>query len=220
MYRRIQLPDEEVARLRLAVRGELAGQAANAHEHAERANRQMAQLSDERTKLMRAHYEGAVPIDLLKSEMDRLTRAMAAAEKEATFARAEVADVEAVLEQALTVAGSCALHYEAAPERIRRQMNQGFFTKLWILQDGSVGLAEMTEPFEALLSPGGEAAKANRHHPVTDGDGLDGRMEDQGFAKGTMVDLTRQHTNHEVLVEGPEITIRPVGTRRLAGDAR
>src|SRR6476661_1944769 len=28
------------------------------------------------------------------------------------------------------------------------------------------------------------------------------------------VDLTLQHTNHPVLVEGPEITVRPVGTRR------
>lgn len=35
------------------------------------------------------------------------------------------------------------------------------------------------------------------------------------------VGLTHQHTNRSVLVEGPEITIRPVGTRRLvAGDSR
>ena len=31
----------------------------------------------------------------------------------------------------------------------------------------------------------------------------------------TVVDLTLQHTNHTVLVEGPAIMIRPVGTRRL-----
>lgn len=36
------------------------------------------------------------------------------------------------------------------------------------------------------------------------------------------VELTCQHKNREVLVEGPEITVRPVGTRRVAaaGDAR
>jgi hypothetical protein len=33
--------------------------------------------------------------------------------------------------------------------------------------------------------------------------------------------LTLQHTNRDVLVEGPEIMIRPVGTRRLvAGGSR
>ena len=37
----------------------------------------------------------------------------------------------------------------------------------------------------------------------------------------SVVDLTHQHKNHTVLVEGPEIMIRPVGTRRLvAGGAR
>jgi hypothetical protein len=36
-----------------------------------------------------------------------------------------------------------------------------------------------------------------------------------------MVDLTCQHKNQTVLVEGPEIMIRPVGTRRLvAGGAQ
>jgi hypothetical protein len=36
-----------------------------------------------------------------------------------------------------------------------------------------------------------------------------------------MVDLTCQHKNHTLLVEGPEITVRPVGTRRLvAGGSR
>jgi hypothetical protein len=36
----------------------------------------------------------------------------------------------------------------------------------------------------------------------------------------TGVDLTCQHTNRTVLVEGPEITVRPVGTRRVTGGPR
>lgn len=35
-----------------------------------------------------------------------------------------------------------------------------------------------------------------------------------------MVDLTLQHTNRTVLVQGPEITIRPLGTRRVTGGVR
>jgi hypothetical protein len=34
------------------------------------------------------------------------------------------------------------------------------------------------------------------------------------------VDLTCQHKNHPLLVEGPEITIRPVGTRRVTAGSR
>jgi hypothetical protein len=39
-------------------------------------------------------------------------------------------------------------------------------------------------------------------------------------ASGETVDLTLQHTNRDVLIHGPEITIRPVGTRRVAGRSR
>ncbi len=35
-----------------------------------------------------------------------------------------------------------------------------------------------------------------------------------------MVNLTCQHKNQILLVEGPEITIRPVGTRRVTGGSR
>ncbi len=34
------------------------------------------------------------------------------------------------------------------------------------------------------------------------------------------VDLTCQHKNQALLVEGPEVTIRPVGTRRVMGGSR
>ncbi len=87
LYRRIQLSDDEVARLRLAVRGELADRTADAHEHAEQANRQMARLAAKRAKLMQAHYDDAIPADLFTTEMLRITRAMAAAERETKFAR-------------------------------------------------------------------------------------------------------------------------------------
>jgi hypothetical protein len=36
----------------------------------------------------------------------------------------------------------------------------------------------------------------------------------------TVVDLTCQHKNQTLLVMGPEITIRPVGTRRVTGSPR
>ena len=37
----------------------------------------------------------------------------------------------------------------------------------------------------------------------------------QNHRLGTLVDLTCQHKNQTLLVEGPEIMIRPVGTSRL-----
>ena len=94
-----------------------------------------------------------MPLDLLKTEMARLTRAMTDAEREITTANADLASSEQALEDALTVAGSCHRHYEAAPDFIKRQINQGFFRRLIIDSDGSVERAELTEPFAQLLTP-------------------------------------------------------------------
>ncbi len=40
------------------------------------------------------------------------------------------------------------------------------------------------------------------------------RLSRQSHRSRTVVDLTLQHKNHTLLVEGPEIMIRPVGVRQ------
>ena len=79
---------------------------------------------------------------------------MADTEREITTATADLASSEQTLEDALTVAGNCHRHYEAAPDYIKRQINQGFFTRLIINTDGTVERAELTEPFAQLLIRG------------------------------------------------------------------
>jgi hypothetical protein len=66
----------------------------------------------------------------------------------------QLANVEDTLEKALTVAGNCNLHYQAAPDFVRRQIDHGFFEKLWIGKDGSVECYALTEPFAALRGRG------------------------------------------------------------------
>lgn len=84
--------------------------------------------------------------------MARLTVAMRSAERQTEVAAKDLSDVETVLEQALAVAGSCQANYRRAPGFVRRQINQGFFEKLLIEQDGSVEGAELTEPFAVLTA--------------------------------------------------------------------
>lgn len=155
LYQRLEMPAETVRSIRLGVQAEMAGESVEAHRQAERSNASLKKLGQERAVLMQAHYAGAVPLDLLKTEMDRLTRAMAAAERQVEVSGKLLAEVEAVLEQALAVAAECNVQYRRAPEFVRRQMNQGFYKKLWIAQDGMVEHCELTEPFAALLGWGG-----------------------------------------------------------------
>jgi hypothetical protein len=95
-----------------------------------------------------------VPQDLLGSEMKRLTRELIQADAEIATSKTTNADVRARLDAALKVVSNCLAAYLSAPDHIRRQINQGFFEKLWIGEDGSVERAEFTEPFRAVLDYG------------------------------------------------------------------
>jgi len=152
-YGRFQLTPAAVAAARLGVRADMAAEIADAHQGAERAQRRLASLQDERARLMQAHYAEAVPLDLLKTEMARLTRAMADAERQITTATADLASSQQILDDALTVAANCHRHYETAPDFVKREINQGFFRKLIIHIDGTIERAELTEPFAQLLAP-------------------------------------------------------------------
>jgi hypothetical protein len=152
-YERFRVRPEHVEQIQAAVREELATSQAEAARGLQRATKRKGQTQDERKKLLQAHYAGAIPQDLLASEMQRLTRELAEAEVEIAAAQATNEGVEATLARALTAAQHCERAYLTAPNQIRRQINQGFFVKLFIGEDGDVAQVELTEPFAALIEP-------------------------------------------------------------------
>jgi hypothetical protein len=153
-YGHFQVRPEHAKQIGQAVRAELASQQAEARRGLERATKRKAQVQGERQKLLAAHYAGAIPQDLLASEMKRLTRELAEAEVQITAAGTATQDVEATLARALAAAQHCERAYLTASDAIRRQTNQGLFVKLFIGEDGSVERAELTEPFSVLLEDG------------------------------------------------------------------
>ncbi len=150
-YNRFKLRPSYVEAIRAAILHEASAQQADAAETETRAVKQLQAVKDERATLLQAHYAGAIPQDLLKTEMDRFTRELAAAERELGTARASLLDLELTLTRALTVAGVCDQQYRLATPRIRRQINQGLFEKLYIGIEGEVEHYELTEPFAQLL---------------------------------------------------------------------
>jgi hypothetical protein len=153
-YKHFQVRPEHAAQIQAAVRQELASQQQEATRTLQRATQRKQQAQDERQKLLGAHYAGAIPQDLLATEMKRLTRELAEAEVQITAAQTTNQDIEATLARALAAAQHCHRAYATATDTIRRQINQGFFVKLFIGDDGSVEQAELTGPFAALLEDG------------------------------------------------------------------
>ena len=147
----IQVAPQRAAEIRDSVLDELRGEREQAAADRARASQRLATLTSERKAGLQAHYAGALPLDLLKEEMDRLTQDMATAERVIKNSSTTVDELEATLQAALAVAGNCHQRYAQAPPHVRRQLNQGFFTKLFIARDGSVERAELTEPFASLM---------------------------------------------------------------------
>jgi len=101
---------------------------------------------------MHAYYSGAVSVDLLGKEQERLAAETAQAEHHVEAAEASFADVEDTLGKALDLLADCQRAYLAAPGHLRRQWNQALFERL-LVYDEKIGEAEIAEPFATLADP-------------------------------------------------------------------
>jgi site-specific DNA recombinase len=149
-YATVQLPEAEVARLRAYLGDELAKLRGDAERERVAQHRRLGQLEGERKKLLEAHYADAIPLDLLKSEQDRLTAEIANAEGRLAEAESDFQKAEANLARALTRAGDCHAAYGDANDRLRRQFNMAFFKRLLLSDEGEV-TAELAPPFDTIL---------------------------------------------------------------------
>jgi hypothetical protein len=149
-YATVQLPEDEVTRLRDFLGGELAKLRAGADHERGTQERRLRSLQGEREKLLQAHYADAIPLQLLKSEQDRITTAIAGAEGRLAAIAADFQAAETNLHRALTRAGDCQGAYREARERMRRQFNLAFFKRLIVDEDGTVS-GELAEPFDVIL---------------------------------------------------------------------
>ncbi len=149
-YGTVQLPEREVAALRAFLGEELSKLRLDAERERKAQERRLGKLKDERKTLLDAHYAGAVPLDLLKSEQDRLASAIEAIDGRLTEIAADFRKAETNLQRALTRAGDCEGAYREASDRMRRQFNLAFFKRLLIDDNYSV-TGELAEPFDVLL---------------------------------------------------------------------
>jgi hypothetical protein len=155
-YRRIQLEPTLRTGIEELVREEF--QIAQARMERTRADlkREKEKMERQREKLMEAHYAGAIPVDLLGREQDRISRSLREIETRVAVTLTEFETIEENLGRALDLAGDCGAAYEQAPDHIKRMFNQAFFEKIFVVQidESLAGVeinAKLKEPFDALL---------------------------------------------------------------------
>lgn len=110
------------------------------------------ELADERTKLLRAHYAGAVPLDLLAGEQDRIARRLAFLDAQIQAGAIKYEQAKAHLDDCLSLAGDCHAIYMSMDDSLRRIANQAYFDKLIVTPDDTIG-GEPGEPFNIFFNP-------------------------------------------------------------------
>ena len=155
-YARIQPSPASVEELRASITEEFSILTAQARFEREDLIKQRGELLTQREKLLQAHYAGAIPLDLLKEEQDRIGPALIRLNSRLEAAESDHAEAEAELHQALDLASDCHSVYEKATDSIRRLFNQAFFEKIYITSTDQV-VTEPTVTFKSLLA-------ADAHH--------------------------------------------------------
>ncbi|HPU04687.1 MAG TPA: zinc ribbon domain-containing protein [Rhodoglobus sp.] len=159
-YRRVQIPEHIVTALRqmLVRQFDDLHTANKAERHTLAAERD--KLHDERRSLLHAHHAGAVPIDLLKEEQDRIARRLVFLDAQIDAGQIEYDQAKAHLEDCLALAGDMHAIYMSIDDSLRRICNQAFFERIHVyeIENADIVRAEHGEPFDALLDPNLHAA--------------------------------------------------------------
>ncbi len=109
-------------------------------------------LNEERTKLLQAHYAGAVPLDLLKIEQDRISAELETINNRIAAHHDEYAAARANLEDSLDLLAHVASIYRRSDDANRRLCNQAFFTAIYI-DDHDEPRVTFERPFGTLCDP-------------------------------------------------------------------
>ncbi len=156
-------------------------------------------IEDRRRRLLHAHYEGAVPLDLLKEEQAELSTELSQIERQLAAYKADAAEVRQHLTQALDLLEDCHRLYTAAPAHLKKLLNQVFFERVLVnpLVD---------EEGRVILPSAGDGAAGGGKQPGKDADAHDGQHSDRG-EEGTS---DASGGGDAAATNTPAVTSRPV----------
>jgi site-specific DNA recombinase len=128
---------------------------------------QRTTLTAQRQKLLDAHYAGAIPLDLLKTEQERIAAQLAHISQQLTGADQNYEQARQMLADCLDLSRDCHMAYLQAADPTRRLFNQAFFSKIYIDEDEDTRertvRVDYNQPFDDLLS---RLIPARAHHDM------------------------------------------------------
>jgi site-specific DNA recombinase len=109
-------------------------------------------IQDQRRASLQAHYAGALPLDLLKEEQERLAHQLDLVTARLDAPDTTYEEARTQLHECLALAGDCHSVYACGSDTTRRMANQAFFTRIYLDADDQVS-TEPTPSYRLLLDP-------------------------------------------------------------------
>ena len=186
LYRTIQLSAADRTQIEHYLHDELAQIEGDKAKAVRSLTTRRTNIEDRRRRLLHAHYEGAVPLDLLKEEQAELSTELSQIERQLAAYQADAAEVRQHLTQALDLLEDCHRLYTAAPAHLKKLLNQVFFERVLVNplvdEDGRVILPNTGDGASDGANAGGPADK-DAAGEETGGEGS-AREEGTGDASG------------------------------------
>ena len=132
LYRAIELSAADRTQIEHYLHDELAQIEGDKAKAVRSLTTRRTNIEDRRRRLLHAHYEGAVPLDLLKEEQAKLSTELSQIERQLAAYQADAAEVRQHLTQALDLLEDCHRLYTAAPAHLKKLLNQVFFDRVLV----------------------------------------------------------------------------------------
>lgn len=114
--------------------------------------REKEKLVRRQEKLLEAHFNDAIPLDLMKREQRSISKQLAVIEHEMNVRSTTFDEILKNLSLAFDLIEDCGSTYRKANDTIKKLMNQSIFNKIWIHNDGTV-TAELSDLYKHLIGP-------------------------------------------------------------------
>ena len=173
LYRTIQLSAADRTQIEHYLHDELAQIEGDKAKTVRSLTTRRTNIEDRRRRLLHAHYEGAVPLDLLKEEQAELSTELGQIERQLAAYQADAAEVRQHLTEALDLLEDCHRLYQAASDHLKKLLNQVFFERVLVNpavdEDGRVVLPG-DDTSDSGKQPGKDAGAHDGQHSDSAGD--------------------------------------------------
>jgi len=156
IYDTYQLPTEVRLLLESQIQALIAKEKAKYESELDGLKGEKAKLENKRKKLLEAHYNDAIPLDLLKSEQQKIAKELSHIDHEIKMHNTTFEQISANLKLTLDIVENCGEAYRNGSDTIKKLMNQAIFEKFYISNGENTEFSvdvTFRAPYDQILEP-------------------------------------------------------------------